>query len=84
MKTIYNTYVKMESQEQCDRMKQLCIDNKLRIFDSVFSFNLCKGTSYFGYTQLNGFAIYGNYLYGEIKITEQEFIKLLQDEQENK
>jgi len=26
MKTIYNTYVVMESQEQCDRMKQLCID----------------------------------------------------------
>jgi len=28
-KTIFNVYVVMESQEQCDRMKQVCIDNGL-------------------------------------------------------
>mgnify|MGYP003402789722 FL=1 len=32
MKTIYNTYVVMESQDQCDRIKQLCIDNNLPIW----------------------------------------------------
>jgi len=32
MKTIYNTYVKMESQEQCDRMKKVCIENGLPIW----------------------------------------------------
>ena len=38
MKTIYNTYVKMKSQEQCDRMKQLCINNNLPIWDDECAF----------------------------------------------
>jgi len=82
MKTIYNTYVKMESQEQCDRMGKLCIDNELEIWDYSESFKLCKDKSYFGFK--DDFAIFGSYLDGEIEITEQEFIKLLQHEQENK
>jgi len=32
MKNIFNVYVEMESQEQCDRMKQLCVDNGLPIW----------------------------------------------------
>jgi len=82
MKTIYNTYVVMESQEQCDRMKQLCIDNGLPY---------SKGKEDFDYDEL-----YGNQLYytllstgdgfiilynseHKIEITEQEFIKLLKN-----
>jgi len=85
MKTIYNTYVKMESQEQCDRMKQLCIDNGLKIWDDEVAFefysfrNNCLfiGIDY----QASVFLIVPE---NKQKITEQEFIKLLQDEQENK
>ena len=38
MKTIYNVAVLMESQEQCNRMKQLCIDNGLPIWDDDLAF----------------------------------------------
>jgi len=82
MKTIYNTYVEMESQEQCDRMKQLCIDNGLDIWSYCDAFKLCKDKSYFGFK--DDFAIFGSYLDGETEITEQEFIKILKHEQENK
>jgi len=79
--TIFDVYVPMESQEQCDRMKQLCIDNDLDIWkdeespdypfcydehsNSHFAFNFCE------------FAIWN----GEDKtlnqVTESEFIDLL-------
>jgi len=80
MKTIYNTYVKMESQEQCDRMKQLCIDNGLPI-DYGFTID-CK---YFEYCSIFDEWNVWHYLdSAKTEITEEEFIKLLQDEQENK
>jgi hypothetical protein len=78
MKTIYNTYVEMESQEQCDRMKQLCIYNGLPIWGYSRAFEICREKSYFGFK--DEFAVFSTYLEGEIEITEQEFIKLLQDE----
>jgi hypothetical protein len=42
MKSIFNTYVVMESQEQCDRMKQVCIDNNLPIWDSDLGWRYAK------------------------------------------
>ena len=44
MKTIYNTYVVTESQKQCDRMKQLCIDNGL---DIHYDFDFFSNYKYF-------------------------------------
>jgi len=79
MKTIYNTYVTMESQEQCDRMKQLCIDNGLPIWDCSIGFVFIKDISYFSYSKVLNFAIYGTYFEEEIEITEQEFIELLKN-----
>lgn len=78
-KTIFNVFVVMESQEQCDRMKQLCIDNGLPIWDSVISFIMCEDVSYFGYTNFSGFAIYGSFYDEETQVTEQEFIELLKE-----
>lgn len=83
MKTIYNTYVEMESQEQCDRMKQLCIDNGLPYskFISAFTYDKTYGNNFY-YTILNEghlFTILYDSEHKE-KITEQQFIKLLQDE----
>ena len=79
MKTIYNTYVVMESQEQCDRMKQLCIDNNLPIWifnkhltdESVFA----KIDDDFWVTdvELNIIDIKQE----KTQVTEQEFIELL-------
>jgi len=84
MKTICNTYVVMESQEQCDRMKQLCIDNNLPIWDSNIAFDFYKDISNFCFSNRNlsgkigDFALYPN-LFGKNKVTEKQFIKLLKN-----
>jgi len=76
MKTIYNTYVVMESQEQCDRMKQLCIDNGLCVLGGS-GFELEKIFPHFGYYKTY-FGIFDLSHY-QYKITEQEFIELLKN-----
>lgn len=76
--TIYNVYVEMESQEQCDRMKQLCIDNGLDLFTIFFSlwYKISKN-NVFGFDKNTGkFAIH-ELCKHETKVTEQEFINLL-------
>jgi len=75
MKTIYNTYVVIESQEQCDRMKQLCIDNGLKI-SNLKSFFLFYGKYFFYYS---GFFGLGSFIYKKQKITEKQFIELLKN-----
>jgi hypothetical protein len=84
MKTIYNTYVKMESQEQCDRMAQLVIDKGLPTakhvspFDLtvkkaiVFSFSI-PFQQFFSYFKTG---LKENYV-AKKEITEDEFIELL-------
>ena len=77
--TIYNTYVVMESQEQCDRMKQLCIDNNLPIWidedNDDLAFALFELSRFFRYG-INEFYV-GSSTYNKIQVTEQEFINLL-------
>ena len=77
-KTIYNTYVVMESQEQCDRMKQLCIDNGLPYWSDEVGFKMIDDENYFGYSAYEKhFAVWGSYYDDETQINEQEFIELL-------
>jgi len=77
MKTIYNTYVVMQDQEQCDRMKSLCIENGLFIGkESDFKFDY-KG-DYFEYYEDEFFVFYYNTVpKSQTQATEQEFIELL-------
>lgn len=79
MKTIYNTYVVMESQEQCNRMKKLCIDNNLPIWvdedDDDLAFALFELSRFFRYGK-NEFYV-GSSTYNKTQVTEQEFINLL-------
>jgi len=77
MKTIYNTYVEMESQEQCDRMKQLCIDNKLKIWDSYVGFELLESNKFFCIDEDGDFCVIIPTDKQHYEITEQEFIELL-------
>jgi len=84
MKTIYNTYVTMESQEQCDRMKQLCIDNNLPIWeienDNVYPFEFQENFNNIFEFNYSEFAIWtgkGRETYSEV--SEQEFIELLKN-----
>ena len=82
MKTIYNTYVEMESQEQCDRMKQLCIDNGLKIWFNKIAFEMINGSNFCYSNSFSSNGDFGLYplLYGKQKITEQEFIELLKNQ----
>ena len=68
----------MESQEQCDRMKQLCIDNNLPYWKLKIAFRFDEGCGSV-FEWIGGmFAVYNGG--GEIKntqVTEQEFINLL-------
>lgn len=78
MKTIYNTYVVMTDQSMCDRMKSLCIDNGLPIWEC-------------GFTYINELDVFGFaddcclfFILASIRdcsdhtqVTEQEFIELL-------
>lgn len=76
--TIYDVSVVMESQEQCDRMKQLCIDNNLPCWDSEIAFKFHKDSgSVFEYYS-EGFGVYnGGAEIKNTQVTEQEFINLL-------
>jgi len=73
MKTIYNTYVVMESQEQCDRMKSLCVDNNLKT-DRDMCF---EKYDVFRYSKV--FREFGNWNEDDMfdETTEKEFIELL-------
>lgn len=79
-KTIYNVYIPMESQEQCNRMKKLCIDNNLPIWDVDYSFELLHKNEVFGFDSKLFWVmdkIIGDNL--KTQITEQEFIELLKE-----
>lgn len=81
MKTIYNVYVPMESQEQCDRMKQLCIDYDLPIWGYKKAFYF-ESWMYFFYSDFREFAVdsyLGKPKKDYIQVTEQEFIELLKN-----
>lgn len=76
MKTIYNTYIEVESQEQADRLKQVCIDNELPIFKHGWDFE--RGSVYFKADYLNEFWCSCQMMSRKlIKVTELEWLELL-------
>ncbi len=79
--TIYNVYVPMENQEQCDRMKQLCIDNVLSISTlSKFMYlksDNCKDCFRYSITCAS-FNIW-DYVKEYTQVTEEQFIQLLKN-----
>jgi len=78
MKTIYNTFVIMESQEQCDKMKQLCIDNGLPYWRDFDFKPVPTQTNYDCFYFYDGeFCNYKCNYENLTEITEQEFIELL-------
>ena len=80
METIYNVYVEMESQAQCDRMKQLCLDNGLPILDSDYAFIFFNEIEeYFEFDQISK-TFYVSYVnLKQKKVTESEFLKLIKN-----
>jgi len=79
MNTIYNTFVNIESQEQCNRLKELCIDKGLNYYwndDKSFLFEEYLWC-YFLLDDSNCFLLC-SHNYNKTEVTEEEFIKLLQ------
>jgi hypothetical protein len=78
MKTIYNVAVLMDSQETCNRMKQLCIDNGLPIWKRPFAFDYSINCGTEFYCSDDVFCVL--YDSGKNLVTEAEFIELLKQE----
>jgi len=86
MNTIYNVYVYVKSQPQCDRLKQLCIDYDLPYDKDYLSFEFL---SYGELISEDYFCFWDDYNdnffvrstgkapQGKTKVTEQEFLELL-------
>lgn len=81
MKTIFNTCVEVTSQEQADRLKQVCIDNGLPIWDCELAFEILPLNRFFQHDE-DGNKFWVSSDIGNIKITESEWMELL--EQHNK
>lgn len=81
MLTIYNTTVKVKDQDQADRLKQICIDYGLPIWDNPSAFIYNERYCYFRF-QGSGFWI-SSYAFQQFnplpEITEQQFIELLKN-----
>ena len=80
MNSIYNIYVEMESQEQCDRMKQVCVDNGLPIWDDAISFVFFNMNDNLTYSKTDGFFIACSHDESKTEVTESEFLNILKDE----
>lgn len=81
MISIYNVHVKMESQDQCDRMKKVCIDNGLEYLDSFFDFwEYYPENNFFGYNEASEEFLIHREVKKETKVTEAGFLKLLENE----
>lgn len=81
-KNIHNVFVRMESQEQCDRMKQLCIDNNLPIWNDFDFKPMSKQREYIYFYFYDGdFCNYLSNSENYSEVTEQEFIELLKSKQ---
>jgi len=76
-KNIFNVYVVMDSQANCDRMKQVCVENDLNdnIYESDFEFS--DKYRYF-LSAMTGFYV-ASQTYSNSKVTEQEFLQLLKE-----
>lgn len=79
MRTIYNVYVEMQDQAQCDRMKKLCVNNNLPIWefesDPNLAFELFIFSKNFKYSGSE--FLVGCDIENKNQVTEDEFIKLL-------
>jgi len=77
--TIYDVYVKMQDQWQCDRMLQLCKDYNLPYWDDYKAFLFYEEESHnlfeFFYDE---FAVYIGDT-NKTEVTEEQFIQMLKD-----
>jgi len=79
-KTIFNCYIEVESQEQANRLREICVDNDLKIWDDflIIPKNSKKEYKYF-YCSAGDFCNWLEIESDLTKVTEQEFLQLLKE-----
>jgi hypothetical protein len=83
MKTIVNTYIEVTSQEQADRLKQICLENDLPIWNDEDSFLFDKNIPIFNCSnEITEFWCMRSSINKEkykykTKVTESEWLELL-------
>jgi hypothetical protein len=77
--TIFNVYVAMDSQETCDRMKAVCLENGLPIWKDEIAFMFFNESDNFTYSNTEGFFISCHYDKSKTQVTEAEFLELLKE-----
>jgi len=75
---IYTIQIQMTCQDDCNRMKQICVDYKLRYWKSSIAFQYWYDTDVFEYSEIQGFGIYSNQKLLE-PITIEQFLELLNE-----
>ena len=77
--TIFNVCVPMQGQEQCDKMKQVCVDNRLPIWGDEVSFVFFNVGEVFGFSggEFFIFDLFPDDTYTQV--TEPEFLTLLNE-----
>ena len=78
MKTIFNTSIEVESQEQADRLKQVCIDNGLPYWDDKMAFKKDDEYKYF-VMYSDEFWLQCYVMKSFTKVTETEWMELLKE-----
>jgi hypothetical protein len=89
-KTIFNVYVVMESQEQCDRMKKICIDNGLNYWKTKSAFDFIENCIFTQSDDDKDFWVMiskinvKKYKKNKQEVTETEFLQLLKEYNDGK
>jgi hypothetical protein len=78
-KTIFNVYVAMTSQAQCNRMKAVCLENGLPIWDEFIGWIYSDIRNKFGFVGGGQFHIYKTNYNDKTQVTEAEFLELLKE-----
>jgi len=83
-KTIFNVYVAMTSQAQCNRMKAVCLENGLPIWDEFIGWIYSHIRNKFGFVGGSQFHVYKTNYNDKTQVTEAEFLELLKECKLNK
>jgi hypothetical protein len=78
-KTIFTVAVPMQDQEQCDRMKAVCLENGLPIPFDERNFILDINNKHFAYSEFQDLFFIFSEQTGKTQVTEAEFLELLKE-----
>lgn len=78
-KSIYDVYVTVTSQEQADRLKGICLEYGLPIWNNKDSFLFINEYNQFSFGYSNFWIQRKDYVINKTQITESDFIQLAKE-----